>query len=124
MGYCATALTYQIHTLNPITFKDQDDNKSRGRQWADEAERLLEDLTKPSMAMLQGIYALFIYEGNLGVGTKSVQYFMRAMEVYKALNEDVALQRPATVDPSRLERERQATAWCLWGFYCVEWCVS
>lgn len=74
--------------------------------------------------MLQGIYALFIYEGNIGEGTKSVQYFMRATEVYKALNENDVPQRPVTVDESRLQRERQARGWCLWGFYCLEWSVA
>ncbi|KAG7404013.1 Nitrogen assimilation transcription factor nit-4 [Fusarium oxysporum f. sp. rapae] len=111
-----------LYTLDPVTFKDPQDSKSRGRRWADEAEAHLESIDRPSIPLLQGLYALFAYEGNIGNGTKPVAYFMRCIDVYKALNDPVTLEtHHKCVDETRLERMKQATSWCLWGFYCVEW---
>lgn len=73
--------------------------------------------------LLQGLYALFLYEGYIGSGSKAYQYFMRPIEVYNALNQTYThpLQRRKGVDKARLLRDGQATSWCLWGFYCAEW---
>ena len=114
-------LTFQLYTMDPANFKDSEDPRSRGRHWADEAEALLENINSPSLPLLQGLYSLFVYEGNLGLGTKSVHYFLRSMDVYKSLNDVKALQHREGMDEARLQRERQATSWCMWGVYCCEW---
>jgi len=80
-------------------------------------------MDRPSLPLLQGLYALFVYEGLLGTGTKSVHYFLRSMDVYKALNSMDALQQSERVDKARRQREKPATSWCMWGFYCCEWYV-
>ncbi|KAH7014447.1 nitrate assimilation regulatory protein nirA [Microdochium trichocladiopsis] len=111
-----------LYTREPLTFKYLGDKQSRGRRWADEAEELLREISRPSIPLLQGLLAMFVYEGNLGSGEKSLPYFMRAMDVYRALNVVNPLpQRRHDVAQARLERERQAISWCMWGFYCCEW---
>ena len=107
--------------MDPATFKDPEDSKSRGRLWADEAEALLGKTERPSLPLLQGLYALFVYEGNLGSGSRSVDYFLRSIDVYKALNVANMLQSTTGVNEARLQHEWQATSWCMWGFYCCEW---
>jgi hypothetical protein len=81
----------------------------------------LEKIDKPSLPLLQGLYSLFVYEGVIGEGTKAVKYFLRSMDVYKVLNDTWTTQQRGGADDARLERERQAISWCLWGFYCCEW---
>ena len=107
--------------MNTVTFTDPGDSKTRGRLWAEEAEVLLEKITRPSLPLLQGLWALFCYEGVIGSGTKSVQYFMRGLDVYRSLIDIDQPQGDSSKDEARLRREIQATSWCLWGFYCCEW---
>ena len=106
-----------------MTFKYSEDSNSRGRRWADEAEILLGKISRPSISLLQGLYALFVYEGNIGTGTRSVNYFLRSIDVYKALNEMCSLQQREGKNEARLQQERLAISWCMWGFYCCEWYV-
>ncbi|KAH7127423.1 fungal-specific transcription factor [Dactylonectria macrodidyma] len=111
-----------LYTMDPITFKDSGDSSSRGRLWADEAESLLKESDKPSITLLQGLYCLFVYEGNIGIGTKALKHFLRSMDVYKALNNSLdELQYPGAADEERIQREKQAISWCMWGVYCCEW---
>ncbi|XEV04549.1 hypothetical protein FSHL1_009836 [Fusarium sambucinum] len=110
-----------LYTPDPAFFKEPQDSSTRGRRWAEEAETLLEKIETPSIPLLQGLYSLFVYEGVIGEGTKSVKYFLRSMDVYKELNDTWTTQRHGGADDARLERERQAISWCLWGFYCCEW---
>ncbi|KXJ90100.1 nitrate assimilation regulatory protein nirA [Microdochium bolleyi] len=110
-----------LYTREPMTFKYLGDEHSRGARWADEAEEALRENSHPSITLMQGLLAMFVYEGNLGSGEKALPYFMRAMDVYRALNiANAQPQRPG-VAPERLEREKQAISWCMWGFYCCEW---
>ena len=113
----------QLYTMDPRSFKDSEDTSSRGRRWADEAEIHLAKIHKPSLPLLQGLFAMFCYEGVVGNGTKSVEYYLRAMDTYKILNEADILPQEG-VDEARLLHERQATSWCMWGFYCCEWYAS
>ncbi|OBS23068.1 hypothetical protein FPOA_03631 [Fusarium poae] len=110
-----------LYSLDPAFYKEPQDSSTRGRRWADEAEILLEKIDKPSLPLLQGLYSLFVYEGVIGEGTKAVKYFLRSMDVYKVLNDTWTTQQRGGADDARLERERQAISWCLWGFYCCEW---
>ncbi|KAH7131630.1 putative C6 transcription factor [Dactylonectria estremocensis] len=66
-----------LYTLDPATFKYPENSTSRGRLWAEKAEALLAEIDKPSMTLLQGLYSLFVYKGNIGTGTKAVEYFQR-----------------------------------------------
>jgi hypothetical protein len=99
------------------------DTKSRGRRFAEEAEALLEqEMKQPSITLLQGLYALFAYEGNLGSGRKSVDYFSRAIAMFDALNATNLQQRHlAGADDVRMRKEHEATSWVLWGLYVAEW---
>ncbi|KAH8176730.1 nitrate assimilation regulatory protein nirA [Sarocladium implicatum] len=113
----------QLYTHDPATFKTAENSLSRGRLWADEAELLLQEATQPSITMLQGIYILFIYEGNFGLGTKAIQYFHRAIAVFRELNDERVLQTYSAAGDPRSRRVMQAMSWCLWGIYCLEWFV-
>lgn len=64
---------------------------------------------------------MFVYEGNLGSGGKALPYLMRAMDVYRKLNVENGPPRRHGAAQARLDRERQAFSWCMWGFYCCEW---
>ncbi|TQV98917.1 hypothetical protein V2A60_007385 [Cordyceps javanica] len=110
-----------LYSMDPATYKSPEDPKTRGRLWADEAEHHLEKRPRPSIPLMQGLYALFVYEGNLGNGTKSVQYFMRCMDVYRSVNERRTDPSAKEVHESRRRREKEAESWCLWGLYCYEW---
>jgi hypothetical protein len=107
------------------TFKNTEDSTTRGRYWADEAEALLAktEVSTSSIPLLQGLLAMFCYEGNLGLGTKSLTYYFRAMDVYKALNYVETAQLRAGVDEDRARQEQLATSWCIWGCYCCEWYI-
>lgn len=72
---------------------------------------------------MQGLFALFVYEGNLGSGAKAIEHFFHAIKVYADLNDGDCFSRPRTASGPRLQREREAVSWCMWGFYCCEWCV-
>lgn len=75
------------------------------------------------MSLLQGLYCLFVYEGNVGNGTKSVHYFHRAMEAYRSLNDNLyqLLHHREGMTEARFRNEERAMSWCMWGFYCCEW---
>lgn len=111
----------QLYTMDPTTFADPGNSATRGRRWADEAVALLAEIDQPSIPLIQGLLALFVYEGNLGQGAKALPYLMRAEEVYGALNKEETLRSRAGVEEARAQRERQAVCWCMWGFYCCEW---
>jgi hypothetical protein len=111
----------QIYTLEPKCFVDAEDSSTRGRRWADEAYVHLAQIEEPSFPLLQGLFAMFCYEGVLGSGTKSVEHYLRAMETYEALNKSNLSRRRLGVDEERIRREYQASSWCMWGFYCTEW---
>ncbi|KAK2590141.1 hypothetical protein QQS21_012182 [Conoideocrella luteorostrata] len=112
-----------IYTMNIATFQDLRYPVTRGRRWVDEADTLLAqiDVEQHSFPLLQGLLALFCYEGNLGLGSKALPYYVRAMDVYKALNYRGTPHHRADMDDSRAQRERLAASWCIWGFYCCEW---
>ncbi|KAK7908706.1 hypothetical protein PG985_016009 [Apiospora marii] len=97
-----------LYTMDPTTFKDPGNSMTRGQRWADEASALLAEIDKPSIPLIQGLLALFVYEGNLGQGAKALPYLMRAEEVYGALNKEKTLRSRAGVDEARAQRERQA----------------
>lgn len=63
-----------------------------------------------------------MYEGNVGMGTKAVQYFHRTTEIYNSLN-DQGLAQVSLLDDPASKRQRQGLSWCLWGTYCLEWWV-
>ena len=65
---------------------------------------------------------MFCYEGNFGDGVKSVEYLKRAFDTYNALNHAEMLRPPVgAADHARIQRERHALSWSMWGFYIVEW---
>lgn len=66
---------------------------------------------------MQGLLAMFVYEGNLGSGAKALPNILRSFDVYRALNETDSPRRDET-DEAQLENERQAVSWCMWGFCC------
>lgn len=94
--------------------------------FAEEAEKLLEEEEhRPSIPLLQGQFAMFVYEGNVDGGSKSIDYFMRMVETYEALN-DVDVLTPQIhgkeeKSNERLQREMEGLSWIMWGVYCVEW---
>jgi hypothetical protein len=118
-----TGLICQLYTLEPETYSVPQDPTTRGRRFADEAESILQrENGQPSVPMFQGLFAMFCYEGNLGEGTKSIKYFSQAMDIYKELNHTEILQAPTgATDKARLQSERHALSWSMWGLYVTEW---
>ncbi|KAG4292508.1 hypothetical protein FPRO06_11996 [Fusarium proliferatum] len=112
-----------LYTMNSKTFQDTGDPITRGRYWADEAEALLSTIEQDTVSfpLLQGLLAMFCYEGNLGLGTKALPYYFRAMDVYKGLNNVDITKQQLGVDEERTKQGRVASSWCIWGFYCCEW---
>jgi hypothetical protein len=105
------------------TFYEPNDPMSRGHLFANEAGIHWEkEKTRPSIPLMQGKFAMFWYEGNLGSGATSVDYSMRAMKTYAALNHvDFLNDQDQTISALRLYRERHAMSWAMWGLHCTEW---
>lgn len=113
-----------LYSMDPSTFAVHDDPKTRGRRFAEEAERHLEkEKSTPSITLLQGLHAMFCYEGNLGSsGLTSIGYYNEAIETFKALNnpEFIPSQNEGKSD-SRLQKELEGMSWVMWGYYITEW---
>ncbi|KAM3549913.1 hypothetical protein ARSEF4850_008606 [Beauveria asiatica] len=111
-----------LYSMDPATYKDPADPRTRGRLWAEEAELHLQNCSRPSIALMQGLFIFLVYEGSLGDGTRTLQYLTRCMDVYRILNDrnmdELAGDR---VPESRRRLEREAFSWCMWGMYCLEW---
>ncbi|KAM3537245.1 hypothetical protein ARSEF1564_009833 [Beauveria bassiana] len=117
--FCSPFLLY---SMDPATYKDPADPKTRGRLWAEEAELHLQNCPRPSIALMQGLYALLIYEASLGTGARTLQDLARCMDVYRILNDrNMDELTDQTVPEPRRRLEREATSWCMWGMYCTEW---
>lgn len=99
------------------------DHTTRGRQFADEAQRHFEEEKhQPSIPLLQGQFAMFAYEGNLDGGVKAIDYFLGTISTYEALNNAGFLDRETTCENDlRSQREMEGLSWIMWGFYCTEW---
>lgn len=94
--------------------------------FAAEAERHLDkEMHHPSIPLLQGQFAMFVYQGNLDGGSKSIDYFMHMIATYEDLNNDDLLdpQNHGNKEKSdeRLQKEMEGASWVMWGIYCVEW---
>jgi hypothetical protein len=113
-------LNDQLLALEPATYSVPQDSSTRGRRFAEEADVLLQsEGSQPSVALFQGLFAMFCYEGCLGEGKKSVNYLLQAIDVYTALNSTMEL--PPVSDEKESQQERHALSWCMWGFYSIEW---
>lgn len=65
---------------------------------------------------------MFAYEGNIGAGTKAIDYFMDAMRTYEALNAIPSLElESCEEDETRIPRVKEGMSWIMWGLYCAEW---
>lgn len=115
----------QLLSTEHETFFDPGDSATRGRRFAEEAEKYFEkEKDQPSIPLLQGQFAMFVYEGNVGAGSKSIDYLMRAMKTYETLN-DIKFLDPKVQGKSeaRLQGEKEGLSWVMWGLYCAEWQV-
>ena len=102
---------------------DPSDHRTRGRQFAEEAKRHFEDENnRPSIPLLQGQFAMFLYDGNVDGGSSSIDYFMGTVETYEALNVSEFLEsRDPGISATRMRKEEEGLSWILWGVYCSEW---
>ncbi|PMB68831.1 Nitrogen assimilation transcription factor nit-4 [Beauveria bassiana] len=111
-----------LYSMDPATYKDPADPKTRGRLWAEEARLHLQNCTRPSIALMQGLYVMLIYEASLSDGARTLQYLTQCMDVYRILNDgNMNELADDTVPESRRKLEREAFSWCMWGMYCTEW---
>ena len=118
-------LIVQLCTTEDAALSDSSDYRTRGRKFAEEAERHFKDEKKrPSIPLLQGQFAMFLYEGNADGGSSSIDYFMRTVKTYEALNvpESLRSQDPE-ISATRKQKEEEGLSWILWGVYCAEWYV-
>ncbi|KAJ4988201.1 C6 transcription factor [Stagonosporopsis vannaccii] len=108
-----------LFTMEQVTFSDPDDSRTRGRRFAEEAERHFEkEKDHASIPLLQGQYAMFVYEGNLGSGVRSIEFFMQAMKTHAALNQVSFLDtRGQGKTEARLQKEREGLSWVMWGIF-------
>lgn len=109
--------------MDPILFADPNDPTTRGRAFAEEAEwHLDKEKNVPTIPLLQGLYAMHWYEGNLGSGSKSIEYLQGAINTFEELNTPTFLESQADErDGLRLFRESEGLSWTMWGMYCAEW---
>lgn len=78
----------------------------------------------PSIPLLQGLYAMHWYEGNLGSGRKSIEYLHQAIDIFRQINTPAFLEQQADErDGRRLLQESEALSWVMWGLYCAEWYI-
>ncbi|KAF2850428.1 hypothetical protein T440DRAFT_396867, partial [Plenodomus tracheiphilus IPT5] len=119
----ATLALACLFTTNTTAFTMSEDPKTRGRQFAEEAERhYAREKLLPSIPLLQGQFAMFCYEGCLDSGTKSIGYYSGMIQTYKLLNNhEILAARDADKSKERIRREREALSWVMWGTYCTEW---
>ena len=118
-------LIVQLCTTEDAALSDSSDYRTRGRKFAEEAERHFKDEKKrPSIPLLQGQFAMFLYEGNADGGSSSIDYFMGTVETYEALNVPESLRsRDPEISATRKQKEEEGLSWILWGVYCAEWYV-
>lgn len=102
---------------------ESEDLSALGRRFAEEAEgHLAREKEAPSVTLLQGQFAMFAYEGNVGTGTKAIDYFLDALKTYEALNSTSLVEaRRGGKGEARFLREKDGWSWIMWGFYCAEW---
>jgi hypothetical protein len=118
-------LIVQLCTTEDAALSDPSDHRTRGRKFAEEAERHFKDeKNRPSITLLQGQCAMFLYEGNVYGGSSSIEYFMGTVETYEALNVPEFLEsRDPEISATRKRKEEEGLSWILWGVYCAEWYV-
>ena len=117
-------LIVQICTTEDAALSDSSDYRTKGRKFAEEAERHFKDeKDRPSIPLLQGQFAMFLYEGNAG-GSSSIDYFMGTVKTYEDLNVPESLRfRDPEISATRKQMEEEGLSWILWGVYCAEWYV-
>ena len=65
---------------------------------------------------------MFAYEGNVGTGTKAIDYFLNVLKTYEALNSASLVEsRSGRNGEARLLKEKDGLSWIMWGLYCAEW---
>ncbi|KAK2684240.1 hypothetical protein QWA68_016942, partial [Fusarium oxysporum] len=101
------------------------DLRFRGRMFADEALRVLEDeRQRPSITLLQGLTVLWIYEVNYGEKAQAIALLEEFYHFHSALGlSDLAMPAMDDTTPSQLSRpmrEWQVFSCIVWGFFCFE----
>ncbi|KAH8702800.1 hypothetical protein GQ44DRAFT_732683 [Phaeosphaeriaceae sp. PMI808] len=112
-----------FYCLESVTFSVPQDSKTRGRRFAEEAYKQYDkEKSRPSIALMQGQYAMFCYEGILGSGQKAVDFLWSAVKTFKELNNTdyLALQGQGWSEMQRLKK-KEGLSWVMWGFYVAEW---
>lgn len=97
---------------------------TRGRVFADEAYRLLQQeraQPQPSLTLTQGVALLWTYESNIGDGPHALRLLDDVYHLYSTFS----FQRPQGYEtlmdpPLSLDlRVRRATAHLAWGLYII-----
>jgi hypothetical protein len=125
LGSVGYKLIVQLCTTEDAALSDPSDHRTRGRKFAEEAERHFKDeKNRPSIPLLQGQFAMFLYEGNVDGGSSSIDYFMGTVKTYEALNVPESLgSRDPEISATRKRKEQEGLSWIMWGVYCAEWYV-
>ncbi|KAF3011008.1 hypothetical protein E8E13_010819 [Curvularia kusanoi] len=115
-----------LFTSEHAAFSDPGDYMTRGRRFAEEAEQHLErKIGGPSIPLLQGQFAMFVFESNVHGGSESMKYFQGAMETYEALINNGSFERQSVgKTDARGRKEEEGLSWVTWGLYCAAWRVS
>ncbi|EXK79513.1 hypothetical protein FOQG_15872 [Fusarium oxysporum f. sp. raphani 54005] len=105
------------------------DLRFRGRMFADEALRVLEDeRQRPSITLLQGLTVLWIYEVNYGEKAQAISLLEEFYHFHSALGlSDLAMPAMDDTSPSQVSRpmrEWQVLSCIVWGFFCFEAKIS
>ncbi|KAI5460641.1 hypothetical protein BGZ63DRAFT_488630 [Mariannaea sp. PMI_226] len=130
--FCSKFLIHSILAISHLYIsqgasqRQLSDFRSRGRSFADEALRMLEqERFNTSIPLVQGLALLWIYEANFGDegrGAVLLSDFYRVHEAIGASN----VESPENLDMfdfgSRMEW--QAISFVSWGFFCLEARIS
>jgi hypothetical protein len=121
----AVSHLYMLQNASP----DQlDDIRARGRNFADEAYRMLSEArlhpTK-NITLAQGLVLLWVYEIDNGKGHQSITLLNDFYQVYDAVVADFTKSHEAyDILNADTRTYREAMSFVIWGLFCLEMKVS
>ena len=104
--------------------KQLDDIRARGRNFADEAHRMLpEARLHPvnDITLAQGLCLLWTYEMDTGNGHQSTDLLNDFYQVYDAVVADFSKSCGSdNIIDADMRIYREAVSFIIWGFFCLE----
>ncbi|KAH6896644.1 hypothetical protein B0T10DRAFT_526067 [Thelonectria olida] len=125
LKFCSSFLIHSIlavshlYVSQGVSSRQLDEFRSRGRSFADEALRMLEqDRLNTTIPLAQGLALLWIYEDNYGDQHRATAFLDEFYRVHDALG--VSNVEDPAHDVNHSKMEWQALSFVSWGFFCLE----